>query len=292
MAFSVTTAAVEGFRVLGRNPVAAAVWALLLIVLCAAFGGLAFWLFADNFELIAATDNIDESEALAFLGKLGGLLAFAVVVFSLVSAVFYAAVVRAALGRREGVAYLKLGMDELRLVGVFLVVSIAAYAFCGAVVGLIVLLALSDVVLGLRIAGGILLGLAGVATLIWVGVRLSLLFPATVAEGRIDIGRAWAMTRGRFWPLVGLTLLVFVMLFVMQILVQIVQAALHLAPAAVIDEVEDLSGLIELATANAPLLALAALVFAVYQIVYMTISWAPYARAYRDIAATQGEEAA
>jgi hypothetical protein len=39
---------------------------------------------------------------------------------------------------------------------------------------------------------------------VWASVRLSLLGPITVAEGRFALGRAWSATKGRFWTLLDL----------------------------------------------------------------------------------------
>ena len=295
MAFTAPATSLEGFRVIGRHPGAVLVWILALVVLCAGFGGLGLWVFGDDIELIGQTKNMDDAEVWPFLQKLAGLLAFFIFAFTVVSTVLYNAITRAALGRREGFAFLKLGMDEVRVVAVYLLLCVLAYAAVGLVVGAIVLLCLSDAPLGLRIAGGILLGTAGLAALIWVGVRLSLLLPATVAERRIDFGRAWRLSRGRFWPLLALGLIVAMILLVMQMLIQIAQAAFHMAPMVVAEdfhEMGDLSDLKQLAAAHAPLLALAVVVFSAFEIVYLTIAWSPYARAYRDIAATPGEEAA
>ncbi len=46
---------------------------------------------------------------------------------------------------------------------------------------------------------GLVLGLA----MVWVGVRVCLYSPATIAEQRIQVFSTWPMTRGRFWPILG-----------------------------------------------------------------------------------------
>ena len=46
--------------------------------------------------------------------------------------------------------------------------------------------------------------------LIFCVVRLAMIFPVTVIESRYDFRQAWALTRGNFWRLVGLGIVVFV----------------------------------------------------------------------------------
>ncbi len=50
---------------------------------------------------------------------------------------------------------------------------------------------------------------------VWVAsavliVRLALIFPVTVVEGRYDFGQAWALTRGNFWRILALWIVVFI----------------------------------------------------------------------------------
>jgi len=52
-----------------------------------------------------------------------------------------------------------------------------------------------------------------------VAVRMSLIFPLTVVEGRYDFAGAWALTRGNFWRLVGLWLVVAIPMIVVALVV-------------------------------------------------------------------------
>ena len=47
------------------------------------------------------------------------------------------------------------------------------------------------------------LGLALAAALIWVGIRVCLYSPATVAEQHVQVFSTWPLTRGLFWPILG-----------------------------------------------------------------------------------------
>ena len=60
------------------------------------------------------------------------------------------------------------------------------------------------------------------AGLIWLAVRLSLAVPMTLDQGRIVIFESFKATRGRFWPLLGMSVIVFIMTMVVSLLGSIV----------------------------------------------------------------------
>ena len=74
----------------------------------------------------------------------------------------------------------------------------------------------------------VLAGLATAAVTIWLAVRLSLAVPITFAEQKIAIKQSWAMTKGRFWPLLGMAVLAGVMSMLVALLGSIVAAPLNL----------------------------------------------------------------
>lgn len=103
-------------------------------------------------------------------------------------------------------AYLRLGMDELRLAGLALLLfAIAIAVELVAILALILVAALFGLLLGkaagLIAMGVLMVGLFGAA--IWAEVRLSLTAAYTVLRGRIVVVDAWRATRGRFWTLFG-----------------------------------------------------------------------------------------
>jgi hypothetical protein len=61
---------------------------------------------------------------------------------------------------------------------------------------------------------------------IWVGVRLSLVTPYTFAEHKIDLKGAWGLTRGRFWPLLGMLVLAVIFYIMVWLLISIIGVAL------------------------------------------------------------------
>ena len=59
---------------------------------------------------------------------------------------------------------------------------------------------------GLRLSGLFLMWVGAVFVL----VRLALVLPITVLEGRYKFDQSWSLTRGNFWRLVGLWLVVLI----------------------------------------------------------------------------------
>jgi hypothetical protein len=133
------------------------------------------------------------------------------------TAVMSAPVLRQALGLRQGGAYVYFwpGANEFRLFGanfalmlmliaiavllwIVVLVLIVAFAFGVKVVGTLMLAGISaKIILTVGVVG---LLLAVLAALFFILFRLSFLVgPVTIAERKIDLVRAWSLTRGNFW---------------------------------------------------------------------------------------------
>jgi hypothetical protein len=79
---------------------------------------------------------------------------------------------------------------------------------------------------GLAVALGLLGALAGVAGTVWLLVRTLLVPPALVLEGApvgASLARAWKLTRGSFWRLLGIWVLASIIVYVVQ---QVISAPL------------------------------------------------------------------
>ena len=239
MAFSASDAAFEGFRLVRRKPVALIAWALLYAVLSLAsvfamsnaIGLMVEW--GERAEALESAEPT-QAEVMAVFQGFGEVmlsLAWLLPVSLIVGAMLMAAVARAVLNPRAGgFGYLRLGMDEVRVFVVSLVLCILL--FCGwLAVGLLV-----GVLAGIAGATGaswmwlvvVLGGLAGVAAIVWLAVRLSLAVPITVAENRFAIFDSFALTKGRFWPLLGMAVIAFVMVLVISLLAMVVTLPLNL----------------------------------------------------------------
>ncbi|WP_233549875.1 glycerophosphoryl diester phosphodiesterase membrane domain-containing protein [Cellulomonas rhizosphaerae] len=96
------------------------------------------------------------------------------------------------------------------VVGFTALLGLAIAVVVGAYVALIVLFASQDLV-GLAVGFGLLAGAALFVLLVLVSVRTLLVPPALMLEGKSfwsTVARAWRLTRGSFWRLLGIYLLV------------------------------------------------------------------------------------
>lgn len=234
MSFNATESAFEGFRLARRAPMALLAWAAAYIVFFAVFFAVAG---GSLINIINLAEQIEQSaepsmdDLMVVFRAYGSMMLLALPLSLLFSAVLTAAVARSVLrpeDKRFG--YLRLGRDELRILGATLIVALLMFA---------VVMAGSVVVGGfLGMAGAlsapflilpaVLSGLALVAVSAWLTVRLSLVAPTTFAEQKIAIKESWAMTKGRFWPLLGMAVLAGVMSMLVGLLGSIVIAPLNL----------------------------------------------------------------
>jgi hypothetical protein len=115
-------------------------------------------------------------------------------------------------------AYFFVGMDELRVVGAYVVFVALLY---GVIIAAVIVVAIVAAVVGALVAGGafaqydfsglapwaigaaVALYVAFIAALIYVQTRLVfLLVPVTVVEKRFGLWRSWELSKGNFWRIV------------------------------------------------------------------------------------------
>lgn len=207
---SVGTIIGGGFRLVRTQPRIVAIWAA--IYLAASTAGMLVmrpWSAAMMAfqQQAAANAAAGVRTPPPFPAQWVGTLLLLELLFLLALVVAFAAVVRAvARSTSDRFAYLRLGMDELRLIGLGAILGIAT-AVAEFVAILVVALAavLVTVVAGQAAAVVVaaVLVIALVGGLIFVQVRLSLAGALTVMRGRIVIRDAWRLTRGQFWTLFG-----------------------------------------------------------------------------------------
>lgn len=209
------------FALVRRNPLSVLVWGALYV---AAVGLLVlamrplFAVYSDLLgQQLAAGANQPLTQAqlqpymaqmqaaggIVFLGEIG--------VFALIM-VLVSATQRAVLRPLErGFAYLRLGADELRLIGLgfFLMVCLWIAMFL-AMLALMIVIGIAVALLyavGASPALAALLFLAAYCVLmgatIYAQVRLSLAFPLTFLRRTFVVGEAWRLGKGRFWTLFG-----------------------------------------------------------------------------------------
>lgn len=222
--FSATEAALEGFRLTRENPKAFGAWVgasfffsvLTIIVDAILPSGVRQGLASLNAEQTLTPAQL--VDALVFAAP---VLIFALAVLSITSAAVYRLIFRHDDGR---FGYLRMGADELRLMGLTVLcfgIAIGLVVAVSFVVGII----LSVIAVVAPQVATNLQWPAAIVSLAIVGailVRLSLAPVATFAERRITVFESWGLTRGHFWPLLGAYSLALACIVVIGILLLIV----------------------------------------------------------------------
>lgn len=291
MTFPATDCAFEGFRLTRRAPLAVLSWAAAYAV----FIGLMFLLVGPHFvtvlsvisEMQAQGQTEPSPEDVERLAQAYGvIIGWAMPLGLLFSAVISTAIARSVIrpeDRKFG--YLRVGKDELRVLGASLLVSLIMFAvtFVGfmvvtlATAGAMALPALWLVV--------VLLSLAIIGLLIWLSVRLSLVVPSTFAEGRIMLKPAFAMTGKKvFWPLLGMAIIAGIMAMLVGLLGSAVAAPLSLMVGGS-EQLVAMQGasVPSLLSALGPMLAVSLVVQAVLSAAQIVIMYAPFSAAYLQI---------
>ena len=300
MPFSATDAAFEGFRLVRRNPVVLVAWtalygALNLAVLFAmgpVLEQLVDWQGQANALESSNPDDLSAVWALmADFGQIMAQMAWMIPALMVVEAMLLAAVARGVLKSRTGgtFGYLKLGMDEVRvLVVTFVLGLLMTLVAVGAVI------AVTIVIMAARTAGigawsglvAVLGMIAVVVLLIWLAVRLSLAVPITVAERRFAFFDSFSLTRGRFWPLLGMAIIAGVMVMVIQLLSTVVSLPIGMMSGIETwsmgpdSSPEDLRAALDIGN---PWVIATVMVDAIVKALTVGVLYAPFSAAYRDI---------
>lgn len=213
-AFPIVDVALEGFRLTRERPgtvlawggVLAAAQALTAALLTVSGAGQGLAALAHT----GAAPGADPAALPALLSGAAPGVLLSASVSVLGNTLVYAALLRAVLRPAEGrAAFLRVGLDELRLLGVVLALGLMGFVLSFVLVG-----ALGMLILPLASAGGypvsgvtpLVLALA-VAVLSYPLVRLSLAPAATLAEHRARVIGSWPLTHGAFWPLMASALI-------------------------------------------------------------------------------------
>ena len=289
MGFSATDAAFEGFRVVRRAPLTIVFWSLFYLACFAAIFAVAGPAFIRMQALTQAMQGAEPS--LAELQAVGQSFAWifflALPIMLLLGAVLNAAIVRSVLNPGDrALGYLRIGGDEGRVLVTSLVVGLVMFL---AMIGVYLVL------IGLGVAAYttgqgwlwlvlVVCGLAGFAAVIWLSVRLSLASPIAVAEKRIAPFASFALTRGRFWPLLGMALLAGVMSMLVSLLASIVAMPVTL----VVGGMERLAAyegqdILTIITRGWPILLGWGLVQSITSALQAAVLYAPFSAAYQGI---------
>jgi hypothetical protein len=208
-----------------------------------------------------------------------------------VSVVLYCAVARAVLfPERRAWAYMRIGAPEVFL---FLLYFCAIIVL---VIGMFVTILPIALIAGIGFAAhapavGVLamvLGfLAAFAVLLWLFTRFSLLGAMMVHDGKFHLQDAWVLTRGRFWSLFLLGLLLVVIVMMLEAILAVAAIAIGFGVAG--PALGDLKTFFqrppaEIVSSLTPALLVVGLLSIPVQGALYAIVVAPWARVYRDIA--------
>lgn len=291
MSFKPTDAAFEGFRIVRRKPTVLVGWSLFCIVMT---GAMSLLMIDSLVALATAAEGLEGGgeptmEQLAQVGRLYlNMIGWAAPLGLVFGAVLNTAIARAVLKpQASAFAYMRLGMDELRVAAASLVVGLVT-AFVGVVVlgaaGALATFAVSadqSALAGLAI----LVGLAGAALLLWMAARFSLVVPVTLAERRVAPFESWTLTRGRTLPIIGMAIIAGAMAVVVSMLGGMVAMPLTLATGAGLQSLagfED-AAIQDVLRAAAVPLTVWLIVNSILTAMQTAILYAPFSAAYRDI---------
>ncbi len=296
----------EGFRLIGRKPIAVLMWAVVYVGITAIPVILSFLVgggdLASLSQRLEAWDPASGDPAPSLAGPLNGLIQ----IFSLVLSIFTWALLQVALFRAilrpedRRWFYLDFRADELRVAVVGIVLWLLAVV---ALVAVMLVIALPmGVAIGLSAAGdggmggailaGVVGGLAILAALLallYFYVRLGFAVPLTVAEGKINIFEGWAFTRGYAGQLFGFAL-VQILFNIALVLGVVIVGVLLFAVGAVALGLQAASGASALQTFTTlgPMMIVFLLLYVLLAYVLNLLVVAPWTRIYQIIAEKRG----
>ncbi len=290
MSFSATEAAFEGFRIVRRNPLAILFWGLTYVIFFIAFfalvGGQMASIMAQAEALQGGEPDMAQLQALGM--SYATILGLGMPLGLLLTAVLSAGVARGVLRpSAKAFGYLRLGGDELRVLAVTVILGLCLfvlYMVAAMVVGVSVTL-VGDGNPGAAVLAAVVVGLAAFAVIIWLGIRLSLAVPITIAEKRIAPFASFALTRGRTLPLLGMAVIAFIMSLLVSLLGSIVSLPVVMMTGGGLAQLATMEGMstTQIVQAAGPGLLAWGVVNAVVSALQLAVLYAPFSAAYRDI---------
>lgn len=226
--FSPTDTVFAGFRFARERPANLLVWAAYLLVVLAVamvamfdIGGEAL----TSFAVSVRGSNPDPNQLLKLAQQVAPASLFAELLITVFGAVLATAILRVRLTPGPHLwGGLKLGGDELRMLGATLLVMVCVFGLSMAIGVVADLLGLAGVPQVVPLVLGLLLALAA-------QVRLSLVGVIAQSEGRISLLRSIQLTKGLFWPLVGAYVVLAAITLVILFLLEVIFATLLEAAA-------------------------------------------------------------
>ncbi len=294
--FSASDAAVSGFRLAREHRRTIAVWAVIMTVVSILNTVLVVRFFgadlAQLMDLQASGADADPAELAKTLEALAPFYGISLIYTVGLYAVMMTALNRLILRPQDDRgAYLRLGVDELRQVGVFVVLYLimlaASFVFT---IGVVIVAVIFGVLAGgspAVITAVSMLGLVGVAAgVLFVMLRLSFLSSIAFDTGKISPRAAWAMSKGISAPLIGTCAVAIALGAVVYMLIVVILAAVGLA----IGGMDSLAALVKpdttsLQTFFTPARIVQTLFAGTVQVLIALILYSPIPTVYRQLRA-------
>lgn len=218
MSISVGSILAGAFGQLTERPFAVLVWSLISAAVTAA----GTYASLPLMQAQTAT-GVDPAVAMAQAASMLGWVFLLNLAYFLIFLWLFAASMRATLRPNEpGFAWLRLGGDEFNMV---LLGLIFFGALIAGYVGVVILVAIVAVVGAVTtgVAGAVVMGVVGamaaLGVLLWFQTRYSLTFPVSLMRGRLVLGEAWQLTKGRFWTLFAAYLVIGLLVTVLWVII-------------------------------------------------------------------------
>jgi hypothetical protein len=255
--FSASDVALTGFRIARERPKIVAIWAAIQFVIGLGFGLVTVRVAGPAFTAFTASRTAgrrDPAQALAMFHQMAPFYLLAILFALIFYPILFATMDRAVLQPDdEGTAYIRLGADELRQLGLILILAVIGFvAYVVVLLAVIIVVAILSAMfgvhpgaqpgLGASLGFGLVIAAAVMIILgawLYVWIRLSLASPLTFATRRINVFGSWALTRGQFWPMFG----AYIVAFVLALIVSLLTLVISLAVAAAAGGVGGLAGL-------------------------------------------------
>lgn len=289
MTFSASDAAFEGFRVVRRKPAVILWWSLVYLVfflVMALAVGRPFLALLPQLEALPQSGEPSPAQIGALLSLYGTIFAVALPIGVVAGAILNAAVARSVLDPQASrFGYIRLGMDEVRVGVVTLVLGLLLFAayMIGGVLVLILGAVGAAMNTGMAILLGLIAALAVLAALIWIAIRLSLAIPITVAERRIAIFDSFGVTKGWFWPLLGMAVIAAVMTVLVALLGMIIGLPFQFMGGAAFETAMATGEVETVMAALGPMVIVGMLVNIVISSLQLAVLYTPFSAAYLGI---------
>jgi len=233
--FSPSDAAFEGFRLTRERPRAVLAWAICYLILSYLIGAVADLTLGTQSQALLADLKRASADPSAFWPAAQKMAPFFLAGLPLsvaFQAIFTCAVYRAILRPEESArGYLRLGLDELRMMVLNLVLGViwGATVFTVLLVALLAAAAAGTANESITVLIGDILTVGVFCAAVTVLTRLSLAGPMTFAERRLRVFASWSLSKGVFWRLFGAYTLSFALgAIVLLLMLLVVGAAVNI----------------------------------------------------------------